>query len=249
MDNKIISLIAFGVIGLAVFPEVKDAVFGASGSSNQAPVQPNWAAITSWPNLQADIIEARPNPNRRVTVIVLDDSGSMGSDIIAAKQAIVGTLDAMDGEDRIAVLGLNAGTILPFSTVAESKLSLSSLLSPIESDGGTPLTSSILSAQEMLENEAATTRGFGTFRVIVTTDGQADSDSALDNAIEVLAETTPIQVTTIGIGIRGDHVLRRQDLGSFVDVANVDALQEALQAAVAENTDFSTITDFTGTEG
>ncbi|MDA9207837.1 VWA domain-containing protein [Octadecabacter sp.] len=227
-------------------------IFGVLASENgtgpinkrQEPVQPNWAAITAWPNLQPDVVEAQPNPNRRVTAIVLDDSGSMGSDIVAAKAAVVGALNAMNDEDRIAVLGLNAGTILPFSSVADSKSMLTDLLEPIESDGSTPLTASIQSAQNLLEEEAAATRSFGTFRVIITTDGQANDDNALDAAIETLAATTPIQVTTIGIGIRGDHVLRRADLGSFVDVANVDALQTALQAAVAENTDFSAITNF-----
>ena len=39
-------------------------------------------------------------------------------------------------------------------------------------------------------------------------------------------------------------MLRRDDLGTFVDVANVAALRGALEAAVAENTDFAAITDF-----
>ena len=162
---------------------------------------------------------------------------------------MVGALDAMDESDRVAVLALNAGTVLPFTSVGDARSSLPGLLQPIESDGGTPLTRSIRSAQSLLEEEAATVRGFGTFRLIVTTDGQADDGEALDAAIETLAASTPIQVTTIGIGISGNHVLRRQDLGSFVDVANVDALQGALQAAVAENTDFTAITDFAESEG
>ncbi len=212
------------------------------------PVTPNWAAITAWPTITADVIEAQPNPNRRVTAIVLDDSSSMGSDIVPAKAAVVGALDAMADDDRVAVLALNAGTVLPFTTVSDARASLPNLLSPINSDGGTPLTNSVLQAQTLLEAEAATVRGFGTFRLIVTTDGQANDDQALDAVIEGLAAGTPIQLTTIGIDIRGGHVLRRADLGSFVDVDNVDALQTALQAAVAENTDFAAITDFGTTE-
>lgn len=92
-------------------------------------------------------------------------------------------------------------------------------------------------------------RGFGTFRLIVTTDGEANDGEALDAAVEALAAGTPIQLTTIGIGIEGRHVLRRQDLGGFVDVANVGALQSALSAAVAENADFTAITDFDDGEG
>ncbi|MEO0918803.1 MAG: hypothetical protein AAFY31_17800, partial [Pseudomonadota bacterium] len=155
----------------------------------------------------------------------------------------------MDPQDRVAVLALNAGTILPFSSVSDAQGALPDLLRPIVSDGSTPLTRSIMEAQTLLEAEAATVRGFGTFRLIVTTDGQADDGEALDASIEALAAGTPIQITTIGIGIAGGHVLRREDLGSFVDVANVDALEQALQAAVAENTDFTAITDFSETGG
>ena len=242
-------LIAIAVIGVVAFSIFREANLGDPRAVEHVPVVPNWAAIAAWPSIEAEVVQAQPDPNRRVTAIVLDDSGSMDDDIEAAKSAVVGALDAMAEDDRVAVLALNAGTILPFANVSDARTSLPQLLQPITSEGSTPLTRSIRDAQGLLEAEAATVRGFGTFRLIVTTDGQADDGAALDGAIENLAASTPIQVTTIGIGIAGEHVLRRADLGSFVDVANVDALEQALQAAVAENTDFLAITDFAETEG
>ncbi|MEM7719847.1 MAG: vWA domain-containing protein [Pseudomonadota bacterium] len=243
---SVISVVVAGVIAFTIF---QDNIQSPPEAAERAPVMPNWAAISAWPGIPTDVIEAQPDPNRRVTAIVLDDSGSMGDDIEAAKRAVVGALNAMGADDRVAVLALNAGTILPFTSVTDAQGALSNLLRPIVSDGSTPLTRSIQEAQVLLEAEAATMRSFGTFRLIVTTDGEADDGEALDAAIEALAASTPIQVTTIGIGIDGGHVLRRDDLGSFVDVANVEALEQALQAAVAENADFTAITDFGETEG
>ena len=245
--DKVVIIAVVGAIGYAVFEEFNQG--GGNVVADYAPVTPNWAAISAWPSLQVDAVEAQPDPNRRVTAIVLDDSGSMGSDIVPAKAAVVGALEAMDDNDRVAVLALNAGTVLPFTTVSDARSTLPDLLRPIISDGSTPLTNSIGAAKGLLEAEAAAVRSFGTFRLIVTTDGRADDGAALQRSIQDLAAATPIQVTTIGIGISGDHVLRRDDLGSFVDVANVDALQEALQAAVAENADFTAITDFGEAEG
>lgn len=242
-------LIIIAIVGGIAFSIFQESNQGDPRAVAREPVIPNWAAIASWPGIQVDLVEAQPDPNRRVTAIVLDDSGSMGDDIAPAKAAIVGALGAMDAQDRVAVLALNAGSVLPFSSVSDALGALPDLLRPISSDGSTPLTRSIGEAQAMLETEAATVRGFGTFRLIVTTDGQADDGDALDAAIETLAASTPIQITTIGIGISGGHVLRREDLGSFVDVANVAALAQALQAAVAENTDFTAITDFRETGG
>lgn len=245
--RNLLTIALIGVIAVAFFRLAEEPA--STPVSERLPVQPNWAAIAAWPSIETSVVEAQPDPNRRVTAIVLDDSGSMGGDIDAAKAAVVGALGAMAENDRVAVLALNAGTVLPFTFVWDAQGALPALLQPIISDGSTPLTRSIQTAQALLESEAATVRGFGTFRLIVTTDGQADDPEALDAAIETLAASTPIQVTTIGIGIGGGHVLRRQDLGSFVDVANVEALQEALQAAVAENTDFTAITDFGDTGG
>jgi predicted NBD/HSP70 family sugar kinase len=93
-------------------------------------------------------------------------------------------------------------------------------------------------ARDLLEFEAARARAFGTYRIIVTTDGEADDGQALTSEIEDLARTTPIQVATIGIGIGGRHVLRRAGLASFVDVGNVNQLAEALKAAIAESQNF-----------
>lgn len=246
--NLLLTIVVIVIIAVSIFSETP-----SGGEQNaqapQAPVTPNWSAIAAWPAAEAPSVEAQPDPNRRVTAIVLDDSGSMDDDIDAAKQAVVSALDAMAGDDRVAVLALNAGTVLPFTDVAEAQGGLPALLRPIVSDGSTPLTRSIQDAQQLLEGEAASMRGFGTFRLIVTTDGAADDGEALARAITALAASTPIQITTIGIGISGNHVLRREDLGSFVDVANVAALAEALQAAVAENTAFEAITDFTEVEG
>ncbi|MEL6582971.1 MAG: vWA domain-containing protein [Pseudomonadota bacterium] len=244
--TRIISVAAF--IGIFLWILSQNLSNGL-GLVEREPVTPNWTAIASWPSVQVDDLEAQPDPNRRVTMIVLDDSGSMGNGLTDAKAAVVSALKAMDADDRVAVLALNAGTVLPFTTVSHAQSDLFERLRPLRSEGSTPLSRSIGQAQAMLAQEAARARGFGTFRLIVTTDGEADDSNALDAMIEMLASSTPIQLTTIGIGISGGHVLRRQDLGSFVDVANVGALAEALQAAVAENTDFTAITDFSETEG
>lgn len=90
--------------GFAVFAVIAGGVFLSEsdvsvGFSEAEPVQPNWAAITAWPTLQVDMIEAQPDPNRQITAIVLDDSGSMEDDIDAAKAAVIGALGAMEASD------------------------------------------------------------------------------------------------------------------------------------------------------
>lgn len=232
-------------LALAACKEDEDET---AAKSTSTVVTPNWAAISAWPSLEAPQVQAIPDPNRQITVIVLDDSGSMGGDIDPAKAAVISALDAMKRTDRIAVVALNKGEILPFTDVGDARDALRAALMLVYSDGGTPLTGAVNRARELLEQEAATARSFGTYRIIVTTDGAADDDEALVATIEDLARTTPVQLATIGIGLGGRHVLKRSDLGVYVDVTDVEALAEALQKAVAESKDFDAVTDFEETK-
>ena len=151
---------------------------------------------------------------------------------------------AMQPTDRVAVVALNTGLILPFSSVDEARDLLPPRVSQVESEGGTPLTSAMRASRAALEQEAARTGGFGTYRILVTTDGEAANRDSLRAEIEDLARTTPIQVATIGVGIGGNHILRRPDLASFVAIDNVSELAAALRAAIAEEQSFSAITTF-----
>lgn len=102
MLNKLFPVVVVGILAVAI---LQDIMFSSSSvspvSSFSEPVEPNWSAISAWPALEAVVVEASPDPNRRITAIVLDDSGSMGSDIEDAKAAIVAALGAMDDNDRV----------------------------------------------------------------------------------------------------------------------------------------------------
>lgn len=208
------------------------------------PVIPDWTAIQIWPTGDGAVVEAQPDPTRLITTIVLDDSGSMSGQMQAAKQAVIGSLDVMRDDDRVAVIGLNSGTILPFMNVSEAREGLPDALVQVRAEGRTPLTRAVANARVLLEQEATNARSFGTYRLIVTTDGVADRGDELDKLIRDLAAMTPIQLTTIGIDIEGRHVLRRDDIASFVDIEDTSTLEAAIEAAVAENTSFEAITAF-----
>ena len=249
MIRAILRVVMWGVLGLAaIFAIAIVSVLLDSGEETYStePVAPDWEAIAAWPGVEAENVEARPDPNRTFTAIILDDSGSMGDDIVPAREAVVTALGAMDESDRVAVIALNAGTILPFATVSDAKADLPRLLAPVISEGGTPLTAAMQAARAALVAEAAVAGGFGTYRILVTTDGVADDSQALQREVEDIARTTPIQVATIGVGIRGNHILRRDDLAAFVAIDDVGQLADALRDAIAEEQTFTAITAFGG---
>ncbi|MDP5085426.1 MAG: VWA domain-containing protein [Yoonia sp.] len=240
--TKNIGYIAAGLIVLYAIGQFTQ--FGSNDEAANTPVMPNWAAIASWPGIDAAEVEALPDPNRVYTAIVLDDSGSMGQDMEAAKTAVLASLEAMKDTDAVAVIALNDGLILPFMAVADARTALPAPLSRVFSDGSTPLTRALKTARQGLAEEAAKVGGFGTYRILVTTDGVADNGDLLRAEIEDIARQTPIQIATIGVGLTGQHVLRRPDLAAFVSVSDVSGLADALRTAIAEEQVFSAITSF-----
>lgn len=207
----------------------------------------DWEALAAWPPLiEVPDVETVPDPDRIFTMIVLDDSGSMGSDLEQAKAAVLQAVRMMDPNDRVGVLALNAGLVLPFETVEDAEEILPGRLSPLRSTGSTPLGPALSAARDLLSEEAARSRSFGTYRIIVTTDGAADDPDLLVREVIETVNKTPVQVATIGIGIGRRHVLNAEGHTSYVAVDDVGKLAQALQAAVAENASFDPITAFEG---
>ena len=239
--------LAYVIAGIAVVVWFGAQEIGLFDRLTPPPViEPDWAAIAAWPPIESANVEAAPDPNRQITAIVLDDSGSMRSEIEVAKAAVVGALDMMSETDLVSVVALNKGVVLDFMPVAAAREVLAEKIQSVRSDGSTPLTKAIRDAARMLSEEGAKARAFGTYRIIVTTDGAADAPDQLRREIEALARDTPIQIATIGIAVDGNHVLRRPSIASFVDISNASALGAALTKAVAESQDFGTITQFEG---
>lgn len=239
MRRKVIA-----VVGVLSFIAITRIDLFAPGAEPPSPVAPDWTAIAAWPPNEVAEVQAVPDPNRNFTAIVFDDSGSMSAVISDARDAVITALDAMQPQDKVAVFALNSGEVLPFVTVADARGALPGRIARVQSDGGTPLTRAVRASRAALALEAAAAGGYGTYRILVTTDGVADDGAALSAEIADIAEKTPVQVATIGLGVEGNHVLRRSDIAAFVSIDDVNQLADALKAAIAEEQSFAAITSF-----
>ena len=221
-----------------------------------ASLVPNWSAISAWPGATAETgnaeatssflgqVEANPDPAQVTTLILLDDSGSMGGRMGAAKDAVIQAVSQFPPESRVGVVALNAGLVLPVSTAAAAARELPGQLTRIEADGTTPLGARLAEALVILTQEAQKRRGFGVFRILVTTDGAASDGLRMNRAVAEILSTTPIELATIGVGIGEGHALNVPGYTSYVNVNSVGELAAALTAAAAEQTVFDPITSF-----
>lgn len=220
-------------VGIGAFAEAVD----------MGPV--DWSAVSAWPAQDKNVaVEAVPNPRARTTVIVLDDSSSMGSQIDPAKEAIVRSLEFFGPDDRVGLLTLNRGVLLDVTDIETARAEIARILAPVISDGSTPLTEALSQGRAMLEAEGRRARGFGSYRLLVATDGEANEPESLFQEVADTVTRTPIQIFTIGIGIGRRHTLNAPGYVGFVSVKNISGLQAALESAIAEQTSFDPVTSF-----
>ncbi|MEM7190984.1 MAG: vWA domain-containing protein, partial [Pseudomonadota bacterium] len=147
-------------------------------------------------------------------------------------------------DSRVGVLALNGGMILPVTSAQEASRTLAAQLQPIQAGGGTPLGARLAQAEGLLTFEAQSRRGFGTFRILITTDGAASDEAIMNDTVADILSSTPIELATIGLGIGEGHALNVPGYTRYVSVGSVGELADALQAAAAEQTVFQPITKF-----
>ncbi|MEM0977365.1 MAG: vWA domain-containing protein [Pseudomonadota bacterium] len=208
-----------------------------------ASVAPNWDAISAWPRVEISE-QIAPDPDRVTTVIVLDDSGSMANDMRDARDAVVRAVQALPDNARVAVIGLNNPNILEAMPAPDARSIIRDRVARIPADGSTPLAAALSRAHAILESEAAMQRGFGTYRIILTTDGEADSENDLRRAVAQVLSTSPVELTTIGIGLGRGHVLQLEGHTTYLRIRNISQLEQALLDVNAEQTAFEQLDSF-----
>lgn len=238
---NVVILVFIGLVGFSLFD---NWVIDDAPPEVAADLTPEWEAVAAWPGLEADVAAADPAPDRSTTVLVFDDSGSMSSEIVQAKQAALDFVAKLPPETYFGAIGLNSGVLVQPMPVDEALPALRASLRGVQADGGTPLTGALRAAHEMLRLEAANQRGFGTYQILVTTDGAANDPGLLIDEVVTILRTSPITISTIGLGIGEGHPLNLGGETRYVAIANVADLAGALQDVAAEQTVFDPITAF-----
>lgn len=235
-------VIGVTVVALIAWEEIAGSLDGTPQVT--ADLTPSWEAVAAWPGVEADTAAADPEPDRATTVLVFDDSGSMSARIEAAKAAALDFAGKLPETTYFGAIGINSGVLVEPMPVAEALPVLAEALAALRADGGTPLTSAVRAAHDMLRVEAAQQRGFGTYQILVTTDGEADDPGRLSEEVVGILTSSPVSIATIGIGIGSGHPLNLGGETRYVAIADVADLATALEEVAAEQTRFDPITAF-----
>ncbi len=186
---------------------------------------------------------ATPALARDNVVILLDASGSMRDDMPGtsdskmdvAKQALAKVVDRIDPQANVG--------LLVFSDIPESNgwlydlgpLDRARLLIAIDScqaSGGTPLGMYLKTAADRLLEARQAQRGYGSYRLLVVTDGEANDPELLGRYLpDVLSRG--VRIDCIGVAMREDHALA-QHVHSYRRADDASTLEEAVSAALGE---------------
>jgi len=176
-------------------------------------------------------------------VIVLDGSGSManrlpGSNMdkmTAAKAALKQVLKSVPENTHIGLLvfsakGVETDWIYPLGPRDDAKL-MQAIDRP-QPGGGTPLGAYLKKGTDRLLQERAKQFGYGTFRLLVVTDGEAgDQDLVERYTPEVIARG--IKVDVIGVAMNQRHTLATR-VHSYRSANDPASLQRAVAEVFGE---------------
>jgi len=183
-------------------------------------------------------------------VVVIDDSGSMDQEmatrsgpirrISAAKNALRTVLSNLPSDTNVGLLALNRiGTdgnwLYPLSAVDGDQLI--AVVDQLEANGGTPLGAAMKSATDALL-AAREKNPYGTFRLLVVTDGEATDSLLLEQYLPDIVRRG-ITVDVIGVDMQNDHSLATK-VHQYRRADDAEALNQAVAAVFAES---SSVTD------
>lgn len=179
-------------------------------------------------------------------VIVLDGSGSMDSSMsdakgnrvqkmAAAKTALYEVLKQIPDTTQVGLVvfsarGVRTDWVYPLAKKDDAKLKAA--IKPISPGGNTPLGKYIKIGADRLLKEREKQYGYGTYKLLVVTDGEAGDQGKVDRyAPEVVARGITLDV--IGVKMAREHSLKRF-AHSYRAANDPESLKKAIQEVFAE---------------
>ncbi len=202
-----------------------------------------WSILLALAALGPAPANARAQEHHDSVVIVLDASGSMkdampggqGSKMAAAKTALKTVLAQIPPSTHLGLLVFSARNIkdpwvYPLGPRRDDPLTAA--IDGLEPYGNTPLGRYLKQGADRLLEDRAAQFGYGTYRLLVVTDGEAQDQDLVDRyAPEVLARGITMDV--IGVAMRQDHTLARK-AHSYRRANDAASLQRAVAEVLAE---------------
>lgn len=213
------------------------------------PQQPKTTSRTrAWPYLSADE-PTRPlaqNLTARNFLLIFDGSGSMAksdcsgsrSKIDVAKAAVVAWSRSVPAGANLGLYAFHNGGILTLPLSSGNRAAFIEAVEQIEAGGNTPLTRAMQYAFKAFTDQGRRQLGYGEYTIVVVTDGIANHAEQLQQAVDKILGSSPINIYSIGFCIDRQHSLNQPGKTLYRSAANPRQLEKGLQDVLAESETF-----------
>lgn len=256
-STKYFLVVAF-LIAIYIFSDSQDNVPGRGQTPSSATEAGTADAGTKpadgpviWPPSPTYQVSLADNPLADNYLIMLDISGSM-TDLVchgketkinAAKRAVKIFQQQLDPVDNVGLYTFSDSIdeILPIGRYTAQIFGQN--VDDLQAGGGTPLRKALIKSERLLREAAQSQGGYGSYNLILITDGQS-SDGEPKNQAETIAKTTAIAINAVGFCTGQQHSLNIAGYTNFSTADNADQLVESLSRSVKAEQDVFDLSDF-----
>ena len=176
-------------------------------------------------------------------VVILDGSGSMSGSMpgsretkmVFAKRAVSTVMGQVPADYRVGLLVFGGGAPKggwAYPVAAYQAQKFNAAIRPIKPSGQTPLGAYLKTGADALLQAREKQGGYGTYRLLVLTDGEASDQKLVDRYLPDIVRRGLI-VDVIGVDMSKDLALAR-NVHQYRRANDAESLQAALQEAFAE---------------
>jgi Ca-activated chloride channel homolog len=243
-----IAVVAFGLLAACNDPQPP----ASKGPQPRAQTQPAAPPVATWPPPSPPDLPVAADLLADNWEFVIDASGSMGDSACgtggqprmeAAKSGVIAFSQSLPEQANRGLVVFSArgrpGIHEWLKLGSGNRVEFARLVSGIEYDGSTPLRSSIELAAKVLTAQAQMQRGYGTYHLVVVTDGEADAGEDPGAYTKNLVSTTAVTVHVIGFCVDGKHSLDLKGYTQYASASNPATLEQGLKAILAESSSFA----------
>lgn len=201
--------------------------------------------LIRWPGEVKNQEVVAENIFSRNFLVVLDTSGSMddracaggGDKITVAKKALEIFASSVKDNDNLGLMIFNNGSklLVPLAPAKNNSADFLQKVSEMKAGGGTYMAEAVRDGFAELTRQGKVQLGYGSYYLVMVTDGQANSGHDPTADINYVIDNTPIMVYGIGFCIKGDHPLNQKGRTIYREASSPEQLTKALADVLAES--------------
>lgn len=245
--NTLLSIL-FIAVGLAVLGLFSD---GFGGEKNQKAAA---SVIASWPPLdpndpKGEKLVLAENPLADNYYLVVDFSSSMNeracnsdeSKADVVKRVLPEFILSIPSQTNIGLLVFDNEGVkerVPIDSVQKNRKNIFEFIKNAKPSNGTPLSTAVQKGYEKLVEQARRQHGYGRYRLVIITDGEANMGYNPKNQVDYISTNSPVIIDTIGFCIGKKHSLNQPGKTIYREASSPEALRAGLKEVLAEAPNF-----------